>query len=154
MLGYPISNRTLTPLQAVANGVGATMVTMRSHSPTYTRSTPPAAGGRAQPHAELAAVQAELAATQAERDHLRVGLADVLAELVQLRAQLATTQTQLAALEAERHDLNQELVDLKRKPFAGCRQTTDEVTPAKQRGRAVGHVGSSRARPSSIYQAA
>src|SRR4029434_9367990 len=36
--------------------------------------------------------------------------------------------------------------------FAGCRQTTDEVTPAKQRGRAVGHVGSSRARPSHIDQ--
>jgi transposase len=128
------------------------MGAMRSHSTPSIHSTAPAAGGMTQPYAELAAVQAELATAQAARDHLRAVLADVLAELVQLRAQLAATQTQLAALEAERHDLHQELVDLKRKPFAARRQTTDEVTPPKPRGRAVGHVGSSRSRPSHIDQ--
>ena len=128
------------------------MLAMRSPSTTSVRSTPSTAGGMAQPHADLAAVQAQLAATQAERDHLRALLADVLAELVQLRAQLGATQTQLAALEAERHDLHQEVVDLKRKPFAARRQTTHELTPPKPRGRALGHVGSSRTRPSHIDQ--
>ncbi len=58
------------------------MVAMRSRSTTSVRSTPPVAGGLAQPHVDLAVVQAQLAATQAERDHLRAVLADVLAELV------------------------------------------------------------------------
>lgn len=99
--------------------------------------------------AELAPLHRDLAAVRTERDQLRGALADLLAEQVQLRAQLAQTQAQLAAVEAEHQAVRQERLDLKRKPFAARRRTTDPA-PAKPRGRAVGHVGSGRARPTRI----
>src|SRR4029453_13239725 len=99
--------------------------------------------------ADLAALQADLISVRAERDQLRGLLADLQASQVQLRAQLADTQAQLAAIEAERQDARQELVDLKRKPFT-ARTRSDDTTPAKPRGRAVGHEGSSRRRPTRI----
>jgi len=118
---------------------------------TTAPSTAPAAPARAgrRLQAELTAVRGELDSVRAERDHLRGVLADLLAEQVQLRAQLAQTQAQLAALDAERHDLHQELVDLKRKPFTS-RQQRDDSSPAKPRGRPLGHAGSSRPRPTRI----
>jgi hypothetical protein len=97
------------------------------------------------------AVRVELDTVRAERDQLRGLLADLLAEQVQLRAQLADTQTQLAAVEAERHQTRQELVDFKRNPFT-ARSGSDDTTAAKPRGRAAGHVGSSRRRPAQIDQ--
>jgi hypothetical protein len=87
-----------------------------------------------------------------ENAQLRAVLADVVAELTQLRTQLAQTQAQLAALEDQRHDLQQEVVDLKRKPFASRRHASDAPMPAKRRGRAVGHLGSGRSRPTRIDQ--
>jgi transposase len=94
-------------------------------------------------------VRTDLDTVRAERDQLRGLLADLLAEQVQLRAQLADTQAQLAAVEAERHDTRQELVDLKRKPFS-TRARSDDTPPAKPRGRAAGHPGTSRRRPTRI----
>lgn len=99
--------------------------------------------------ADLAALQAEVISVRAERDQLRGLLADLQASQVQLRAQLAETQAQLAAVEAERQDTRQQLVDLKRKPFT-ARTRSDDAKMAKPRGRAAGHVGSSRRRPTRI----
>jgi transposase len=99
--------------------------------------------------AELAALRADLATVRAERDQLRGVLADMLADLAQVRAQLADTQAQLAAVEAERQQTRQELVDLKRKPFT-ARSRSADTTPAKPRGRPVGHPGSGRSRPTRI----
>jgi transposase/cell division protein FtsB len=99
--------------------------------------------------AELAAMRAELAAVRAERDQLRAALTDLHASQLQLRAQLADTQAQLAAVETERQQTRQELLDLKRKPFVAHRSTTAEV-PAKPRGRALGHAGAGRSRPTRI----
>jgi transposase len=94
----------------------------------------------------------QLAQLIRENAHLRTVLADVVAELTQVRTQLAQTQAQLVALEVERHDLHQEVVELKRKPFVSRRRTTHEPVPAKPRGRAVGHPGSGRPRPTRIDQ--
>lgn len=99
--------------------------------------------------AELATLRTELALVRAERDQLRGVLADALAELTQVRVQLAQTQEQLTQLDTERGELQQELVDLKRKPFLP-RRRPDADSPAKARGRAVGHVGSGRSRPTRI----
>jgi transposase len=92
-----------------------------------------------------------LAELRRENTQLRAVLADVLAELTQVRIQLAQTQAQLAAVEAERQELHQEVVDLKRKPFVP-RQREDTPEQAKPRGRAPGHVGSGRSRPTRIDQ--
>jgi len=102
-------------------------------------------------HADLTVVRGELVTVRAERDQLRGVLADVLAELAQLRAQLAQTQAQLAAVEAERQETHQELVDLKRKPFTP-RPRPDDTILVKPRGRAAGHPGSGRLRPTRIDQ--
>jgi transposase len=144
------SNEMLMPLQRAVNAGSASMSRMRSEA-TTTPSATPAASARtvARLHAELTAVRAELDTVRAERDQLRGLLADLLADQVQLRAQLADTQAQLAAVEAERQATRQELVDLKRKPFT-TRARSDDTTPAKPRGRAAGHPGSSRRRPSRI----
>jgi transposase len=128
------------------------MAHMRSFA-TTAPSTAPDAPARTVAHlqAELTAMRVELDAVRAERDQLRGLLADLHASQVQLRAQLAATQAQLAAVEAERHDTRQELVDLKRKRFT-ARSRSDATLPPKPRGRAVGHPGSSRQRPSRIDQ--
>jgi hypothetical protein len=123
---------------------------MRSRAKTDLAPAPPVplpAGAR--PQADLAALQAEVTNLRAERDQLRGLLVDLHASLIQLRAQLADIQALLAAVEAERQDTHQELVDLKRKPFS-TRSRSDDTTPAKPRGRAAGHVGSSRRRPTRI----
>jgi hypothetical protein len=99
-----------------------------------------------------AGTSGQLAELTRENAQLRAVLADVLAELTQVRTQLAQTQAQLAALEGERHDLHQEVVDLKRKPFASRRHASDAPVPAKPRGRAPGHLGSGRSRPTRIDQ--
>lgn len=96
--------------------------------------------------AEIAALRADLSDLRAERAQLRQVVVDLLAEQVQLRTLLADTHTQLAAVEAEHQHTHQELLDLKRKPFAS-RSHPDDTMPAKPRGRAVGHPGSSRRRP-------
>jgi hypothetical protein len=126
------------------------MSRMRSRAKTDLAPAPPVplpAGAR--PQADLAALQAEVTNLRAERDQLRGLLVDLHASLIQLRAQLADIQALLAAVEAERQDTHQELVDLKRKPFS-TRSRSDDTTPAKPRGRAAGHVGSSRRRPTRI----
>jgi transposase len=101
--------------------------------------------------AEFAATRAELAAVRAEREQLRAALADLHASHVQLRAQLADTQAQLAVLETERHQTHQQLVDLKRTPFLAHRSRSSDA-PAKPRGRARGHAGAGRSRPTRIDQ--
>lgn len=118
---------------------------------TTTRSSSASAPTARQLERELATLRAELAAVRAERDEVRAVLGDVLADLTQVRALLAQTQDQLAALDAERHEIQQELVDLKRKPFVP-RRPPPTPAPATRRGRAVGHVGSGRARPTRIDQ--
>ena len=99
--------------------------------------------------AELTLLRLELDTVRAEGDQLRALLADLHASHLQLRALLADTQAQLAAVEAERQDTHQELVDLKRTPFRS-RSRSDDTRVAKPRGRAGGHVGSSRRRPTQI----
>ena len=128
------------------------MSRMRSVATTSPSATPDApARTLARLQAELTSVRVELDTVRAERDQLRGLLADLLAQQVQLRAQLADTQAQLAAVEVERQDTRQELVDLKRKPFS-ARSRSDATLPPKPRGRAVGHAGSSRRRPTRIDQ--
>lgn len=105
----------------------------------------------AQLHADLAALRADLAGIRAERDQLRRAVADLQASQIQLRALLADTQGQLAAVEAERHQTRQALVDLQRKPFTS-RARSDQPLGAKPRGRAAGHPGSGRSRPTRIDQ--
>jgi transposase len=126
------------------------MFGMRSFATISPSAAPDApAGTLARLQAELTAVRVELDTIRAERDQLRGLLAEVQASQVQLRAQLADTQTQLAAVEAERQQTHQQLVDLKRKPFT-TRARSDDTRPAKPRGRAAGHLGSSRRRPAQI----
>src|SRR5215207_6999624 len=137
------SNETLAVLQRAVNAGSGSMPRMRS-IPTTNPVPAPAA-----PLPTVARLQAEVISVRAERDQLRGLLADLQASQVQLRTQLADTQAQLAAVEVERQDARQELVDLKRKPFT-ARTRSDDATPAKPRGRAVGHQGSSRRRPSRI----
>jgi cell division protein FtsB len=150
LVAHRQSNETLVLLQCAASAGYVSMPRMRSQattSPSAALAAPARDVARLQ--ADLAAVHAELASVRAERDQLRAILTDLLAEQVQLRAQVAQTQAQLATLDAERHDLHQELVDLKRKPFTS-RQQRHESSPAKPRGRAVGHPGSGRSRPTRI----
>ena len=126
------------------------MFRMRSEATTSPGAAPDApADTVAQLQAELTAVRVELSTVRAERDQLRGLFADLQASQVQLRAQLADRQAQLAAVEAERQQTRQELVDLKRKSFT-ARSQSDTTTPAKSRGRPVGHAGSSRPRPARI----
>jgi transposase len=126
------------------------MSPMRSQATTAPSATPSApARTLARLHAELTAVRGELDTVRAERDQLRGLLADLQASQVQLRAQLADLQAQLAAVETERQQTHQELVDLKRRPFA-TRARSDDTKVAKPRGRALGHPGSSRRRPTRI----
>jgi transposase len=144
------SNETLAVLQRAVNAPSGSMSRMRSIPTTKPVPAPDAPVPTvARLQADLAALQAELISVRAERDQLRGLLADLQASQVQLRAQLASSQAQLAAVEAERLDARQELVDLKRKPFT-ARTRSDTTTPAKPRGRAVGHPGSSRRRPTRI----
>src|SRR5262245_37118053 len=152
LVTHRFSNGTLLLLQRAVNARSGSMPCMRSEatiSPSAVPDAPACTLARFQ--AELTAVRLELDSVRAERDQLRGLLADLLAQQVQLRAQLADTQTQLAAVETERLNTHQELLDLKRKPFT-TRARSDQTTPAKPRGRAVGHPGSSRRRPARIDQ--
>jgi transposase len=118
---------------------------MRSIPTTESTPTPTA------PAPTITQLQADLTSVRAERDQLRGLLADLQASQVQLRALLADTQAQLAAVEAERHQTHQELLDLKRKPFT-ARSRSETTFPAKPRGRAAGHLGSGRSRPTRVDQ--
>ena len=91
---------------------------------------------------------AALAAALRRVEQLEALVGDLLAERVQLRAQVAMLQAQLAAVEDVRQTTHQELVALKQAPFRR-RRTTSEA-PRKRRGRAVGHPGVSRRRPTEI----
>lgn len=83
-------------------------------------------------------------------EQLEALVAGLCAERVQLRAQLAMLQDQLSAVEDDRQATQQELVTLKQAPFRARRRR--EPAAPKPRGRAVGHPGSSRLRPSRIDQ--
>jgi transposase len=149
---HRFSNETLAVLQCTTNAGRVMLARMRSIPTTEPMPTPAApAPTIAQLQADLTRLQADLTSVRAERDQLRGLLADLLADQVQLRALLADTQAQLAAVEAERHQTHQELVDLKRKPFT-ARSRSDTTIPAKPRGRAAGHSGSGRSRPTRIDQ--
>ncbi len=152
LVTHRFSSETLALLQRAVNAGSGSMSRMRSFATTAPSAAPDApARTVVRLQAELTAVHVELDTVRAERDQLRDLLADLLANQVQLRAQLADTQAQLAAVEAERQDTRQELVDLKRKPFT-ARSRSDDTKVAKPRGRAAGHAGSSRHRPSRIDQ--
>ena len=142
---HRFSNETLTVLQCATNAGRVMLPRMRSIPTTEPMPTPAA------PAPTVAQLQADLTSVRAERDQLRGLLAEVQASQVQLRALLADTQAQLAAVEAERHQTHQELVDLKRKPFT-ARSRSETSIPAKPRGRAAGHLGSGRSRPTRIDQ--
>lgn len=139
--------KTLLLLYDTISGCPATIGFMCATPTTHPAVSPASAVSR--PEAEVALPCAELAALRAERDQLRSLLADALADLSQTRFLLAQTQEQLAALDAERSEIQQELVTLKRKPFTS-RRRADPQAPAKPRGRAVGHPGSGRSRPTHI----
>lgn len=150
LVTHCFSNGTLMLLQRAVNAGTASMSPMRSEA-TTTPSAAPSASARtlARLQAELTTVRVELDTVRAERDQLRGLLADLLADQVQLRGQLAAIQAQLAAVETERQQTRQELVDLKRAPFT-TRARSDDTSVAKPRGRAAGHPGSSRRRPTRI----
>jgi transposase len=150
LVTHRFSNGTLLLLQRAVNAGAVSMSHMRSEA-TTTPCAAPSASARtfARLQAELATVRVELDTVRAERDQLRGLLADLLADQVQLRAQLADSQAQLATVEDERHQTRQELVDLKRAPFT-TRARSDDTIAAKPRGRAAGHPGSSRRRPTRI----
>lgn len=96
----------------------------------------------------LTPAPAALVAATARTAHLEALVGELLAERVQLRAQIAQLQEQLAAVEEVRQTTQQELVALKQAPFR--RRRTPSEAPPKRRGRAVGHSGVSRRRPSEI----
>jgi DNA repair exonuclease SbcCD ATPase subunit len=144
------SNETLSFLQHIVIAQSGSMSRMRSRATTDPLPAPPASADTvARLQAELTAVRVELDTVRAERDQLRGLLADLQASQVQLRGLLADTQAQLAAVEAERQQTRQQLVDLLHKPFT-ARTRSDDTSPAKPRGRAAGHVGTSRRRPTRI----
>jgi transposase len=150
LVRHRFSNGTLLFLQRAVNAGSGSMPHMHSETTISPNAAADAAvRSLARLQAELTAVRVELDTVRAERDQLRGLLADLQASQVQLRAQLADTQAQLAAVEAERQNTRQELVDLKRKPFTS-RARSDDTTPAKPRGRAAGHPGTSRRRPARI----
>lgn len=96
----------------------------------------------------LAPAPAALVAAAARIAHLEALVGELLAERVQLRAQIAQLQEQLTAVEEVRQTTQQELVALKQAPFR--RRRTPREAPPKRRGRAVGHPGVSRRRPTEI----
>lgn len=79
-------------------------------------------------------------------------MGELLAERVQLRAQIAQLQEQLTALEEARQTTQQELVALKQAPFRRRRAASE--APPQRRGRAVGHPGVSRRRPTELDRTA
>lgn len=96
------------------------------------------------------AIPAHLAALHAEVQKLRV-------ENAELRQALETAQQRIAELEQEKQQLRTELNNLKQAPFRPKRRKTRTQTPSnevaankKRRGRAAGHKGSGRKRPTQI----
>ena len=124
----------LTRFQCVSSKPSVSMARMSSTATTQTRL-------------DAAPLVSEVAALRCENEQLRSLLSEAMAELVQLRAQLHTSHEQLQSIEDERAQTHQTLTDLKRRPFTR-RAAHSEAT--KPRGRAVGHVGSGRSRPTRI----
>lgn len=89
-----------------------------------------------------------MVAAAARLAQLEALVGELLAERVQLRAQIAQLQEQLTAVEEVRQTTQQELVALKQAPFR--RRRAPSEAPPKRRGRAVGHPGVSRRRPSEL----
>lgn len=96
----------------------------------------------------LAPPPAALVAAAARIAQLEALVGELMAERVQWRAQIVQLQEQLTAVEEVRQTTQQELVALKQAPVR--RRRAPSEAPAKRRGRAVGHPGVSRRRPTEI----
>jgi len=95
----------------------------------------------------------QLAAAQAQVRQLQAVLSETVAEKVRLQAQLAEAQALITQLLAENQRLQQAVTAFKQAPFKPRRrrQSQGEQSPApKRRGRAKGHPGSGRKRPTRI----
>lgn len=103
-------------------------------------------------HLTLTPAPAALVAAAARIAPLEALVGELLAERVQLRAQIAQLQEQLTALEEARQTTQQELVALKQAPFRRRRAASE--APPQRRGRAVGHPGVSRRRPTELDRTA
>ncbi|NNJ13467.1 IS66 family transposase [Chloroflexales bacterium ZM16-3] len=98
-----------------------------------------------------AALREELAVAQTRIQHLEAMVQELLAERGQLQAQLVAAYDLLEAVEDARHTAQQEVTMLKRAPFQSRRPRPTDHSP-KPRGRAPGHPGTSRPRPTRIDQ--
>jgi transposase len=98
-----------------------------------------------------AVLRQELAVAHTRIQHLEALVQELLAERVQLQAQLVAAYDLLEAVEDARHTAQQEVTTLKRAPFQSRRPRPADQSP-KPRGRAPGHPGASRPRPTRIDQ--
>jgi transposase len=95
----------------------------------------------------------QLAAAQAQVRQLQGLLSDTLAEQVRLQAQLAEAHALITQLLAENQRLQQEVTEFKQAPFKPRRRRPsqgEKSAAPKRRGRAQGHPGSGRQRPTRI----
>jgi hypothetical protein len=103
--------------------------------------------------AENERLRSQLAEAQADAHRFQAALSEALAEKARLEAQLTEAQATIVCLQAENNRLQQELTEVKQAPFRSRRRRQPKgeksATP-KRRGRAKGHPGSGRKRPSRI----
>jgi transposase len=103
--------------------------------------------------AENERLRSQLAEAQAQVCQLQAALSEALAEQADLETRLTEAQVTIAHLQAENNRLQQELAAVKQAPFKPRRRRPPKgeksATP-KRRGRAKGHPGSGRKRPSRI----
>lgn len=103
--------------------------------------------------AENERLRSQLAEAQADVHRFQAALSEALAEKARLEAQLTEAWAIIAHLRAENDCLQQELTEVKQAPFKSRRRRQPKgeksATP-KRRGRAKGHPGSGRQRPSRI----
>jgi len=103
--------------------------------------------------AENERLRSQVAEAQADVHRFQAALSEALAEKARLEAQLTEAQAIIACLQAENNRLHQELREVQQAPFKSRRRRQPKgeksATP-KRRGRAKGHPGSGRKRPSRI----
>lgn len=103
--------------------------------------------------AENERLRSQMAEAQADAHRLQAALSEALAKNARLEAQLTEAQAIIAHLQAENNRLQQELTEVKQAPFKSRRRRQskgEKSDTPKRRGRAKGHPGSGRKRPSRI----
>ena len=102
---------------------------------------------------ENAKLRARLAEAEGQVRQLQTVVSGALLKQERLESLLAASLANSARLEAENQRLHQEVCEFKQAPFKSRRRRQsreDESTSPKRRGRAKGHPGSGRKRPSHI----